>query len=543
MLNLSELAHVYMMVDAIPPEVKVGSRVYCDGHYSTVLYIGEVPPTEGVWLGIEWDEPSRGKHDGTHNNNRYFTTRHPNSGSFVRPKKVEFGVTCFEAIQERYGVMDDVHAGVIQEELYVKGTSKNTVVEMVGAQKVNLQQGQLNLLKEAGIRGCKVYGAGPRHNLSMKTPNLRDLDISKTLLPSWEEVARITTQLKHLTSLNVSDNRLQLPRNPDLLAKAFQKLKTLYLNRMDLNFSEVLACSDLWPKLETLHLCYNNINKLCPLDGKLQNLEFLNLEGNSLENWDELLHFGRLPRLETIIANNIGLKGISFPNTPLNKKTGYFLALRVLSVNNNQLSQWSDINELNKLSQLEELRIKHNPVEKLLDLETTREFIIAKIAKLKLLNRSDVFPKERKGSEIDYLKKFGKEWLTAGGNQDPEKNKPNQQFLLDHPRYQDIVDLYGAPEDSEMTTQSKTLKDNLIMVTIVSQQAPDKKPLVKKLPSTMTVQKLKTLVQRLFKADMSSLSLSYISKKMEGPTIELENDLRQLSYYSIENGDTIQVKW
>jgi hypothetical protein len=67
--------------------------------------------------------------------------RHSNSGSFVRPKKVEFGATCFEAIQERYGIIDDENAGVIQEELYVKGTNKNTVVEMVGAQKVNLQQG------------------------------------------------------------------------------------------------------------------------------------------------------------------------------------------------------------------------------------------------------------------------------------------------------------------------------------------------------------------------------------------------------------------
>ena len=62
---------------------------------------------------------------------------------------------------------------------------------------------QLNLLKEAVVRGKKICSAGPRHNLSMKCPNLRELDVSKTLLPSWEEVARITTQLTHLTSLNV----------------------------------------------------------------------------------------------------------------------------------------------------------------------------------------------------------------------------------------------------------------------------------------------------------------------------------------------------
>jgi hypothetical protein len=52
MLFISELAHTFKMVDTIPPEVKVGSRVFCDGHYATVLYIGEVPPTEGKYTGF-----------------------------------------------------------------------------------------------------------------------------------------------------------------------------------------------------------------------------------------------------------------------------------------------------------------------------------------------------------------------------------------------------------------------------------------------------------------------------------------------------------
>ena len=30
---------------------------------------------------------------------------------------------------------------------------------------------------------------------------------------------------------------------------------------------------------------------------------------------------------------------------------------------------------------------------------------------------------------------------------------------------------------------------------------------------------------------------------MQGPEIEFDNELRQLSFYSVESGDTIQVKW
>lgn len=42
------------------------------------------------------------------------------------------------AVQDRYGKIEDENAGVITEELYVVGhQNQQTVVEMVGARKVN----------------------------------------------------------------------------------------------------------------------------------------------------------------------------------------------------------------------------------------------------------------------------------------------------------------------------------------------------------------------------------------------------------------------
>ena len=43
---------------------------------------------------------------------------------------------------------------------------------------------------------------------------------------------------------------------------------------------------------------------------------------------------------------------------------------------------------------------------------------------------------------------------------------------------------------------------------------PDAKTLSKKLPGTMTVQKLKGLLQRLYKVDSSNQSLSYLDEKV-----------------------------
>ena len=62
----------------------------------------------------------------------------PKAGSFIRPKKANFGVTFMCAVGSRYGRIEEDNAGVITEELYVKGAkNQQTVVEMVGARKVN----------------------------------------------------------------------------------------------------------------------------------------------------------------------------------------------------------------------------------------------------------------------------------------------------------------------------------------------------------------------------------------------------------------------
>ena len=53
--------------------------------------LGSVDGTKGDWIGIDWDDPSRGKHDGSHKGNNYFSTKTETSGSFVRITKVSKG--------------------------------------------------------------------------------------------------------------------------------------------------------------------------------------------------------------------------------------------------------------------------------------------------------------------------------------------------------------------------------------------------------------------------------------------------------------------
>ena len=39
----------------------------------TVRYVGEVAGTKGEWIGVEWDDEGRGRHDGTHDGKRLAT--------------------------------------------------------------------------------------------------------------------------------------------------------------------------------------------------------------------------------------------------------------------------------------------------------------------------------------------------------------------------------------------------------------------------------------------------------------------------------------
>lgn len=56
-------------------DFKIGKRIECGGYYGTIKYIGPVVGHEGIWLGIDWDDSDRGKHNGSVNNLLYFKAR------------------------------------------------------------------------------------------------------------------------------------------------------------------------------------------------------------------------------------------------------------------------------------------------------------------------------------------------------------------------------------------------------------------------------------------------------------------------------------
>ncbi|XP_014982039.2 tubulin-specific chaperone E isoform X1 [Macaca mulatta] len=501
------------MSDTLTPDV-IGRRVEVNGEHATVRFAGVVPPVAGPWLGVEWDNPERGKHDGSHEGTVYFKCRHPTGGSFVRPNKVNFGTDFLTAIKNRY-VLEDGPEEDRKEQIVTLG---NKPVETVGFDSLMKQQSQLSKLQEVSLRNCAVSCAGEKGGVAEACPNIRRVDLSKNLLSSWDEVIHIADQLRHLEVLNLSENKLKFPSG-SALTGTFSALKVLVLNQTGITWAEVLRCAAWCPGLEELYLESNNIVISERPTDVLQTVKLLDLSSNQLIDENQLYLIAHLPRLEQLILSDVGISSIHFPDAGIGCKTSMFPSLQYLVVNDNQISQWSFFNELDKLPSLRALSCLRNPLTKEdKEANMTRQLIIASIGQLKTLNKCEILPKERRTAELDYRKAFGNEWKQAGGHQDPDKNRLSEEFLRAHPRYQFLCLKYGAPEDWELKTQQPfMLKNQLLTLKIKYPDQLDQKVLEKQLPGSMTIQKVKGWLSRLLKVPVSDLLLSYESPKVSCP--------------------------
>lgn len=149
--------------------ITAGTRFHLSpGHLGTIKYIGRVTGTDGLWYGVEWDDPTRGRHDGVKDGKRYFTCRYafflwssyqcnqfstgsiPNAGSFIRPSApLSFGRSFLTALTMKY--VEAEHGSDTLEKV-VLGSSKGTIeVEAVGLDKIRRNLGNLGRLREVSL--------------------------------------------------------------------------------------------------------------------------------------------------------------------------------------------------------------------------------------------------------------------------------------------------------------------------------------------------------------------------------------------------------
>ncbi|XP_044270967.1 tubulin-specific chaperone E [Tribolium madens] len=505
---------------------QIGDRVESGGFIGTVKYVGPIEGKSSIWLGIDWDNPERGKHDGSVNGVQYFTTRHPTSGSFIRPEKVNYGKSALASIESRYGHIEDEFTAKInkQKQLLLQQNMNAPFLEMVGFDKVFNKQSDFTALRIVTLRGQGIKYVG--RGLGDTCPNIEELDISKNLLRSWGDVLELCGQLPRLQWLNVSENLLELP---ETLIGGFPNVKTLICGCMELTWGHICRLGRVFPSLEEFRAPNNQICEVGSPEGVFTQLKLLDLEGNKIEFWTEICKLGGLPHLEQLILEDIGLRSIEFEGD--SPKVAVFSTLKKLCVVKNLINEWGSVAELNRLVSLENLRFSKNPITESEEPDTAHQIIIAKIANLKILNGVEIETGERRGAEYDYIKKYGLEWLQV------KETDKEADFLKSHNRYLELIQKYGELEESELVSKPKIIKNTLVQLSLIFEDVT----IDKKVPLTITVQKLIVLTQKLF-----SLSgrphLVYASRSDPQIEITLEDEMKEIGVYSIQNGDKIIVK-
>lgn len=217
----------------------IGQRRSFDGNLCTIRYVGTVEGTTGDWLGVEWDDATRGKHSGEHKGTRYFTckwislvkfehqltsflgkSKYPTAGSFVRPSRPSDQPRSFlEALREKYASepvqssASDGSEGTVPRGNAIEISGK--VVEEVGFDKIRRQLAELQELRIVLLDGLRVVGILPSYSqdhgpesdaaqqIGLTCPKITELDLSRSLLNRWQDVWDICNQLKHLKGLRL----------------------------------------------------------------------------------------------------------------------------------------------------------------------------------------------------------------------------------------------------------------------------------------------------------------------------------------------------
>ncbi|CAH8467430.1 unnamed protein product [Schistosoma rodhaini] len=650
-------------------ELIIGRRIVHEKNFGTICYVGGLPKTNGPWLGVDWDDWSRGRHDGTYDGVRYFQAKGPTSGSFVRPSKVSLGTSLEEALVYRYSVCTTCQLETqtsLQSREKPTGSSHNILVhECTQLGHLNSYLGStaeeaeyfgtheypkdtlrielytnpgtyhqltshddlcgtaaakscLNRLKSVSLSSMPVYRAlygksdfFPDRQLEYSSlwpssggcldqflSSLCDLEMSNCLLSKWTEIAEICIQVPWLKSLNVSNNRIRLPVSPKevhdkqkenecleskllydiysdpvlserLCSNAFPQLSQLTLVKCPLlNWKSIRRVLCWMPSLQSLSLAYNNLGNP-PIDWEknaidaFQKLTDLDLTHINLTATHQLFALiGASKYLNNLLLNYNEIADIPDLNNHL------FRNLNTLGLKNNLFTNWNFVNQLLNLSKLDHLMVSGCPVfENSVNIATARQEVIARLPNLKMLDRVEITPEERRGSELDYLKRYGASWLDCcrGDQNSKQTNGPKllEEFYKLHPVFSRLCDKYGAPEIGETKPFNRSIKAGLISLIFIlqhnknigttnksssrSSSPMDKNDRIQKqIPSQMTINHLRMMVRRLFCLSPKTLFELYAQsgrhRDIVNTEIPLNVDTREIGFYNLENDDYIFVR-
>ncbi|KAG8674478.1 hypothetical protein FPOAC2_00501 [Fusarium poae] len=487
----------------------VGQRISYDGALCTVRYVGEVAGTTGTWLGVEWDDSARGKHDGCHKGVRYFTckSKFPTAASFVRPSRPADPPRHFlAAVNHKYAseyMLPDGRRAA--EEIIFFGKR----AEEVGFEKIRRKQANIGELTIVILDDLQVASARAddesEGTITKTCPKITQLDLSRNLFQHLDPVFDICRELPNLQHLTLNGNRFQEILD-NQTGGVMEKVKELSLEGTMMSWEEVCHIAIKCPSLAALDAGSNQLQSLPVLNyGSLPStLTSINLEINEFTTFVDISTLTALTSLRNIHlkGNNItaiapeGIEGPIFSES-----------VQYLDVSYNNIQSWKFVDQIPKhFPGLVGLRIGHNPFYDAVDVdakssssEESHMFTVARLASLKSLNFSQVTVADRTNAEMFYLSRIGKQLAAA-------TEEAEADVLALHPRWAELCEIHGAPSIIRRSEVNPAfLEARLVTVTFHRDGGEER---VTKIPKSYDMYAVKGVAGKLF--GLSPLKLGLI---------------------------------
>lgn len=450
-------------------------------------------------------------------------SRNPAKSEEASSKRMTFA----QALQDKY----------VNQELFgnlavlPKDKSISTEITLVGFGKVSSAQRQLNKLVNIDLSDMGVGSAGDLKELGGNLGRVQILNLANNFL-TWEEVYKLLDCVPNLKELILSKNTFETHETIQTFPNSKKRsLISLTLGRNFLDWNSIIeTTSNIWSHIEQIDLWNNQLtSEKMELSSHeefgsfIRGLKTLRLRQNCFSDLRWLGQIGPAENLSELDVSMCGLEFIDLNGTLVKQLKN----LRVLNVSHNNLKHWRSIANLYHLESLSNLLCHENPI--ILTDEHAKASTIGRLKKLKVFNREEISDRVRRDSEIFYFRKSFPEYeLFKGGK--------NVEFELDHPRYKELVDMYGLPED----LTKKAVVEKYMSVDLFF----DEKKISKKLPCDMRVTNLRMLCKRLFKLRPSTnLELSCEAFMSDGPIrYVLDKDGQTLDFFSVKNGQKIYIR-
>ena len=496
------------------PSHGVGNRVETKDDArsrGTVRWVGQVAGRSGTWIGVEWDDASRGKHDGTFEGQRYFTCEGGDGetpASMVRTHKLAEGRRFVEAFREKYARRRPRGPGGTdgneeeeeeeEEDMYIRTSRGHKMrVELCETSEEMAMDAEeirerLKSMTRAYADYSRIQTMGEPGEASGVAGPLRVLGLAGNLFSGWGDVLRIADEFPMLEALDLSASRLGRCEFDETsrVGALFDRLKILVMNNARLTWDDICRLSVIMPNVEELYVNGNAIgdfvSKSCK--ARFRNLRILCADDNSVTSWSEVESLGRqIPTLEKLHLGGNALAEI-YPSDA-------FPGLKTLLVGDNRLADWASVDAMNALPRLEETRLTGNPIAQ--D-PSARHEMIARVRRLTTLNASTVSVAERKDSEIRYLRRV-LHALKDVSLDDARKASIDEA----NPRVQELVSKHGdLVTHAAQAPGNNTLGSNCVDVVLRLESTGD--AVARKLPKSITIRRIRLLASKIFDIPVQS---------------------------------------